>query len=89
MFGVSQMTISLIRQGKVWAHIERPEVLHRAPVPRGAKNHRSRLNDDDVRLIRKWLAEGVLSQDAIAKHFGIAQTAISSLHLGSTWAHVT
>jgi hypothetical protein len=32
-FGVSQMTISLLRQGKIWQHIERPPVLYaQAPL---------------------------------------------------------
>lgn len=87
MFGVSQMTVSLIRQGKVWSHIERPAVLHTAKRS-GSASGMSKLTDDDVREIRRLLRLGT-SQAAIGSQFGVSQRAISSIHLGHTWRHVT
>lgn len=36
-FGVSQMTISLLSQGKIWLHIERPSIMYRRARSGGRK----------------------------------------------------
>ena len=35
-FGISQMTVSLLSQGKIWPHIERPAIMYRR-APRGGR----------------------------------------------------
>jgi hypothetical protein len=57
-------------------------------VPRGERNTRARLTDDDVREIRAALARNE-TQPAIAKRYGVNQATISSIKLGKTWKHVT
>lgn len=86
MFGVSQMTVSLIRQGKVWSHIERPAVLHTARQC-GSASGMSKLTEDDVREIRRLLRQG-LSQAAVGERYGVTQATISSIYLRKTWQHV-
>lgn len=56
-------------------------------VPRGERNTRARLTDDDVREIRTALARGE-TQPTIAKRYGVKQAAISDIKLGKTWKHV-
>lgn len=51
------------------------------------RHGRAKLSPDDVRAIRTLRADG-LSQQAIANEYGIAQTGISNVLLGKTWAHV-
>lgn len=86
MFGVSPMTVSLIRQGKIWTHIERPAVLYTARQ-KGTAVALSKLTDDDVREIRRLLRLGN-SQATVGSQFGVSQHTISSIHLGKTWRHV-
>lgn len=54
----------------------------------GIKNGSAKLTDNDVREIRRLLAEGNLSQEKIAKMFGINQTKISNIKLGKNWTHI-
>lgn len=53
----------------------------------GEANHMARLTEGDIHEIRRLLARG-LSQSAIAARFGVAQTNISHIKLGRSWAHV-
>lgn len=57
-------------------------------VPRGERNSKARLTEDDVRDIRTSLARGE-TQAAIAKRYGVKQVTISNIKLGVTWKHVT
>lgn len=87
-FGISQMTVSLIRQGKVWSHIERPGRLNHASMPKGETHKLSKLHDEDIRYIRRLVAAGY-SQQFVGNLFGVNQVTISCIALGKTWTHVT
>lgn len=88
-FGVSQMTISLLRQGKIWQHIERPPVLHAQAPLRGSAHARSKLTETDVRVIKMLLARPhPPSQESIGRAYGVPQATISSIKRGQTWKHV-
>jgi len=62
--------------------------LHRDRMPRGATNGNAKLSDDAVREIRRLYAEGGISQTALGRDFGIAQTGVSSIVRHETWTHV-
>lgn len=55
---------------------------------KGEENGASRLNEKQVRAIRKMYAQGNLSQSEIAHLFGIGQMTVSSLVRRKTWKHV-
>jgi predicted DNA-binding protein (UPF0251 family) len=55
--------------------------------PRGAAVHRSSLTDEAVSAIRIRHAAGE-SQTALAKEFGVHQTAISAIVRHKTWTHL-
>jgi predicted XRE-type DNA-binding protein len=88
-FGVSQMTISLLRQGKIWQHIERPPVLYAQAPLKGSAHARSNLTETDVRVIKMLLARPhPPSQESIGRAYGVPQSTISSIKRGRTWKHV-
>jgi hypothetical protein len=55
-------------------------------VPLGTTYGMVKLAEEDVRLIRTL--GGTTSQSAIAKQFGVSQTAISKILRGLRWAHL-
>jgi hypothetical protein len=66
-------------------------VLHRPwsspPHVPGVKNGRAKLDETGVALVKRLRSEG-WSQQRIADHVGINQTAVSALLRGATWRHV-
>jgi hypothetical protein len=54
---------------------------------RGERNANAKIADEDVRMIRKMLAEG-MTQAAVGRVFGVHQTCISRIHSRTGWAHV-
>lgn len=58
-----------------------------AIAQRGQDGANAKLNDNDVRQIRRLLSSG-MSQVDIAKKFGVTQTCISHIKLGKNWSHV-
>lgn len=54
---------------------------------RGTGNGRAKLTADDVRAVRKRLAEGE-PQVAVARAMGIPAVTINHIHTGRTWRHV-
>lgn len=60
--------------------------LGREPA-RGTKNGKAKLNDDDVREIRKLCNNGI-SQRSVAKMFKTHHSIISGIMLGKRWFHI-
>lgn len=54
---------------------------------RGERNHRAKLTESDVRLIRTLGAHG-LTQRAIAAKFEVSKRAIEAVLTGQSWRHV-
>jgi hypothetical protein len=54
---------------------------------RGESAGRSKLTDENVREVRRLLAEGE-NQYRIAERFGITQTTVSRVKRGAAWSHV-
>jgi len=54
----------------------------------GSKNHKAKLSEKDVPLIKEMYKSNRFSQQRIADLFGVSQPRISSIMLGKTWKHV-
>lgn len=54
----------------------------------GAGNPKAKLTEDDVREIRRLLAEGRLSQEKIAGLYGVSQSAVWCIKVGRSWQNV-
>jgi predicted DNA binding protein len=67
-----------------WPRLDRD---HRRKV-RGESHHKSKLTDDDVRLIRSAYASGGITQRALAEKFGVVQRAIAQVIHYESWRHV-
>jgi uncharacterized protein YerC len=55
---------------------------------RGEISNWAKLTENDVREIHALLLEGIQQQD-IADHYGITQTAVSHIGLGTAWEHLS
>lgn len=55
---------------------------------KGEVNGRAKLNNKDIPIIRRLLAEGKLTQKAIGEMLGVKQAAISRINSGRAWEHV-
>ena len=53
----------------------------------GSKNGRAKLTEADVQLIRESYSKGI-TQDALAKKFGVHQTIVSMVVRRVTWRHI-
>ena len=62
-------------RGKLWSG-------HSSP---GEANGSAKLTEWQVRQIREELKRGMMTQTAIAKKYGVRQTAISAIKRGETW----
>lgn len=49
----------------------------------------SKLTEEDVRGIKRALAEGKLNQQQIARQYGVSKRTISSINCRAVWRHVT
>lgn len=55
--------------------------------PSGSRHHKAKLTEEQVRGIRRDLAQGI-TQTAIAKRLGVDQTTISNIALWRTWREI-
>jgi len=54
----------------------------------GSRNAQAKVTEEDVREIRKALAEGSTTIKAVAKKYNIARTTVSQIKTGINWGHV-
>lgn len=52
----------------------------------GSKHHKAKLDEQEVRWIRRILATKKLPQTSIAKMFNIPQSVVSEINTGKAWA---
>lgn len=57
------------------------------PIKRGEENGAAKLQEVDIRSIRRLLVKGA-TQQSIADRFGVTQRTISDIKLGKKWGHV-
>jgi len=55
---------------------------------RGVKHPLARLTEDDVREIRRLIAEGRMKQVRIAERFGVRPVTITNIKQRKTWRHL-
>jgi hypothetical protein len=55
---------------------------------RGERNGRSKLSEDDVRVIRRTYADGGTSFNQIARKYGLAKQSIMAIVKKRNWSHV-
>jgi hypothetical protein len=63
------------------------EAKGRHNAPRGSTHGRAKLTEEDVRLIRRLVANGA-QQNVLAAHYGVTPTSLSLLVRRKTWRHV-
>lgn len=56
---------------------------------RGIKNSNSKLTEEQVREIRKHIAEGKKNNQQIAILFGVSRASIRSIRVGKSWKYLT
>lgn len=82
LYGVSEATVSMILDGKVWSHVTgiRPGQSERAPVYGTAK-----LTEQDARDIRANAALCRVTNRELALRYGVSATTIGRVVLGQCW----
>lgn len=55
---------------------------------KGEDNSQAKLTEDNVLDIRKYLAEGFLTQKEIGDKFGVHRTRINHIKTGRSWLHI-
>ena len=68
-------------------HPEKFQFLHAKGAPRGSKNARTHLTEDDVIQIKKLL-KTKMSQAEIGKKFGVTRFVIWKIKVGLAWSHI-
>lgn len=51
----------------------------------GEKNYRAKLTDNDIKAIRERYVPGIVTQDSLAKEFGVSRSTISSIVTYKRW----
>lgn len=74
-YGITKQTITDIRHGRSWAHVEGPD---------NGRDRRAKVDEATVRAIRASEASGV----ALAKHYGVTRTTISDIRNRRIWKHI-
>lgn len=54
---------------------------------KGVRHHAAKLNDDQVREIRRMLVSGKKGKD-VARLFGVTASLIAQINIGKQWRHV-
>lgn len=82
-FGVSRSIVTSIRCGRSWRHVTGlPEYYAR--TREGSANGRARLNEDQVREIRRRLIEGARQKD-LAEEYRVSPQTLSLIKLNKIW----
>jgi predicted XRE-type DNA-binding protein len=84
IYGVSQSTVSAIKQGVNWKHMPPDAITLRSRKNRGQS---CTLTQDSVEEIKRQLHAGIKQVD-IARQFKMSKSAISCIKLGKTWKHI-
>ncbi|QEM43271.1 HNH endonuclease [Bacillus phage Chotacabras] len=87
-YNVSSSAISDIKVGITWSHVEVEGFTPYKTTVNGSNNGKSRLTEDDVRLIKKLHRDKKFKQVELSKMFNVSKHAISDIIRGRTWKHV-
>lgn len=88
-FGVAVPTIADVVTGRYWKHVADEQAGWQRPEyrPRGERANFAKVNEDQVREIRRLRAEGA-TYVAIGARFGLHHTTVSDIVRRQTWGHV-
>jgi len=88
-FGVHHSSIYDIKNGRTWSYKRKviAKEIQRKSVA-GSKNHFAKLNEKDVRQIRKCLAKKCYTQISLAIHYNVTASLISAINVGKLWKDV-
>lgn len=89
-YGVATQTISNIRHGNSWAHVEWPigprRKVDTPERPRGEQVSKSGLSERDIVHIRRVVREKTYSE--VALEYGVTPSHILNIAKGRVWGHV-
>lgn len=85
-FGVSHSLVVKIILGKLWKRSFVPGGKTRDSY--GERHHSAKLTEASVLEIRKIYSEGKLTQEKIAKRYGVDRSVVGSIVLGKIWKHL-
>jgi hypothetical protein len=86
-FGISPASVSHIKTGRSWAHVVVEDIPCTRSVRRGSEHWMSKLEDEDIREIRRLRKQGRQVKE-IAKQYGVSGPTISNILSGKVWKHV-
>lgn len=96
-YGIEESTISLIKLGKRWTHVEgKMQLIKLNPTGRDPLDNvkilcshhgNQKLTIDDVINIKLLLKAGV-RQKMLVQYYGVSKSVISGINTGACWAHV-
>lgn len=93
-YGLSKSTVAHIKSNRSWNYIQpivpTEKVVNMRPAHntlKGSKNNSAKLNEDQVRIIKKLLINGEKIAD-VARKFSVTWNAIKSIKTGLTWSHI-
>lgn len=88
IFNVSQRAVSFISLGQTWKHLlKEDETVGKHRSAKGSKNAASKLNEEKVKEIKKFILEGKSQRD-IGRMFGVDKAVIGRIKNGTAWKHV-
>ena len=89
-YGVSVGAIYDAAFGLTWRHVSAPALVSlQRPGARGSSNTRSKITEDDVRLIRAEYTGAPGQMGALAARFGVSRSLISKIVFRRNWKHIT
>jgi DNA invertase Pin-like site-specific DNA recombinase len=80
-FGVDRSNIGFIVNKKSWSHIESPALEFK-------RNGNSKLNETQVKEIRRLYATGLYTQKELGNKFNLSQTNIGYIVNNKYWSHI-
>ena len=86
-YGITSTHTSLIVAGKVWTHVGGP-VVPVSGVPVGERSGASKLTEADIVEIRGRYAAGGVTQEDLAREFGVTVSTIRNITNRRTWKHI-
>lgn len=91
-FSVSGMVISRIKTGQQWTHVKVADDTRdtvKKGMPHGTQHWKVKLTADQVREIKRRLADGYRNGAALAREYGVDPKTISDIKRGKNWAWLT
>jgi len=79
----------MVRKGRSTAGDRNPSRTRPDRLARGAQNRKTKLTEEQVRLIRAAYTAGGVTQEALAERFGVAKPAIWKILQHRNWKYVT